>query len=146
MDGFESRTLGEFKGFICEPYLDDVLCYSKTFEQHVKDLEKILMRLREKGIKLRAHKCKFAKQKVRYLGRLISADGYEPDPADTKSLEKFRTPPKNIGELRSLLGFIGYYRSYVRDFSRRVKPLYELLKGKVTKPVKNQSGTKSGQR
>ena len=141
-----NRVLGDFKGFICEPYLDDVLCYSKTFEQHVKDLEKVLMRLREKGIKLRAHKCKFAKQEVRYLGRLISADGYRPDPADTKSLEKFRTPPKNIGELRSLLGFIGYYRSYVRDFSRRVKPMYDLLKGKVTKPVKNQQGTKSGQR
>ena len=140
-----NRVLGDFKGVFCEPYLDDVLCYSKTFEQHVQDLEKVLVRLREKGIKLRAHKCHFAKRKVRYLGRMISEEGYELDPADTEALDKFRTPPRNIGELRSLLGFIGYYRSYVRDFSRRVKPLYDMLKGKVTKSTKGDKGTKSGQ-
>ncbi len=140
-----NRVLGEFKGILCEPYLDDVLCYSKEFDKHVEDLEKVLVKMQEKGIKLRAEKCHFAKQEVRYLGRLISSDGYRPDPADTDALEKFRTAPRNIGELRSLLGFIGYYRSYVRDFSRRVKPLYELLKGKVTKP-KGKSGTKSSQR
>ena len=143
---YMNRVLGDFKGILCEPYLDDVLCYSKTFKQHVVDLENVLMRLRSKGIKLRAKKCVFAKQEVRYLGRLVSGEGYRPDPADTEALEKFRTSPKNIGELRSLLGFLGYYRSYVRDFSRRVKPLYDLLKGKVTKPVKGKTGTKSGQR
>ena len=70
-------------------------------------------------------------------------DGYRADPAETEAVEKFRVPPKTVGELRSLLGFIGYYRCYVKDFSKRVKPLYDLLKeekdvdGKKLKVGKN---------
>ena len=143
---FMNRALGDYKGQICEPYLDDVLAHSVSFDQHVEDLEKILMRLREHGIKLRAEKCVFAKTEVRYLGRLISGKGYRPDPQDTQALEKFRSAPKNIGELRSLLGFLGYFRSYVKDFSQKVKPLYDLLKGKVTRKVgKGKKVEKSGQ-
>ena len=140
------RLLGDYTGRICEPYLDDVLTHSKTFDQHVDDLEKVLVRLHENGVKLRAEKCQFAKREVRYLGRLVSGEGYRPDPEDTKVLEKFRVPPTTIGELRSLLGFLGYFRCYVKDFSKKVKPLYDLLKGKVTKkPVKGKKLTKSGQ-
>ena len=126
---YVNQMLGDMKGAVCEPYLDDVLAFSKQFEDHVKDLDRILTRMRSRGIKLRAEKCHFAKKEVRYLGRLVSADGYRPDPADVAVLEKFRTPPVNVGELRSLLGFLGYYRCYVQDFSRKVKPLYDMLKG-----------------
>ena len=125
-----NQVLSDLKGTICEPYLDDVLVYSETFEEHVENLRKVLKRLRSRGIKLRADKCLFAKQEVRYLGRLISGDGYRPDPVDTAALGKFGTPPKTVGELRSLLGFLGYYRCYVKDFSRHVKPMYDLLKSK----------------
>ena len=143
---FMNRALGDYKGQICEPYLDDVLAHSVSFDQHVEDLEKILMRLHEHGIKLHAEKCVFAKTEVRYLGRLISGKGYRPDPQDTQALEKFRSAPKNIGELRSLLGFLGYFRSYVKDFSQKVKPLYDLLKGKVTRKVgRGKKLEKSGQ-
>ena len=131
---------------MAEPYLDDVMVHSGTFEQHVLDLEQVLLKLMEKGIKLRAGKCIFAKSEVRYLGRLVSGDGYRADPGDTAVLEKFRTAPKNIGELRSLLGFFGYYRAYVKDFSRKVRPLYDLLKGKTTvKAGKGKKNSKSGQ-
>ena len=98
-----------------------MLTHSKTFDQHLIDLEKVLMRLKEHGVKLRAEKCEFVKTEVRYLGRLVSGKGYRPDPKDTESLEKFRSPPSNIGELRSLLGFLGYFRCYVKDFSQKVK-------------------------
>ena len=110
-------VLGDLKGSICECYLDDILIYAKTFEEHVRNLKRVLQRLYARGIKLRASKCVFAKQEVRYLGRLVSGDGYRSDPADTDALEKFRVPPKNVGELRSLLGFMGYYRCYLKDFS-----------------------------
>ena len=65
---------------VCAAYLDDILGYSDTFEQHVKDMQAILRRLREKGIKLNPSKCVFFKEEIRYLGRLISANGYRPDP------------------------------------------------------------------
>ena len=127
---FMNQTLGDLKGTICEPYLDDVLIYGKTFKEHVENLRTVLRRLRSRGVKLRASKCEFGRKEVRYLGRLISGEGYRPDPADTSALEKFRTAPTTIGELRSLLGFIGYFRCYVRDFAKRVKTLYDLLKRK----------------
>ena len=63
---YMNQALGDLKGVICEPYLDDILGFSKTFEQHVEDVETILKRLIERGIKLRAKKCHFAKQEVRY--------------------------------------------------------------------------------
>ncbi len=137
---FMNNLLGDFKGDIAEPYLDDVLVHSGEFEQHVADVEKVLMRLLKKGVKLRAGKCEFGKGEVRYLGRLVSSEGYRADPADTAVLEKFRTAPKNIVELRSLLGFFGYFRTYVKDFSRKVKPLYDLLKGKGTAKKNSKSG------
>ena len=133
-----NQILGDLKGVICEPYLDDVLCYSRSFEEHVKDVEKVLMRLQSRGVKLRAGKCSFARQEVRYLGRLVSGGGYRPDPADTVVLETFRTPPKTVGELRSLLGLLGYYRCYVKDFSKQVKPLYDLLRKDAEVKVMNK--------
>ena len=84
--------------------------YGTTFEEHLVHLKKVLQRLHLRGIKLRASKCLFGKTEMRYLGRLISADGYWPDPKDTAALQKFRSAPKNVGELRSLLGFLGYFR------------------------------------
>ena len=109
-------------------------------------LDKVLERLEEKGVKLRAEKCVFGKREVRYLGRLVSAEGYRPDPADTAALQRFTEPPKNVGEVRSLLGFLGYYRCYVRDFSRKVKPLYDLLKGTGGAPKKEGKKQKMGKK
>ena len=63
---------------------------------------------------------------VRYLGRLISEKGYRPDPKDTEVLDRFRKCPENVGELRTLLGFLGYYRSYIRNFAQKFRPLYDL--------------------
>ena len=139
---FMNTSLGDMKTTICDPYLDDVLCYHEDFDGAVDGVDKVLERLRSKGVKLRAEKCHFLKREVRYLGRLVSGDGYRMDPADTEALEKFREAPKNVGELRSLLGFVGYYRCYVKDFARKVKPLYDLLKN--DKSDGSKKGVKEG--
>ena len=130
--------LGDLKGSVCEPYLDDILVYGRTFKEHVQNLRVVLKRLKARGIKLRAGKCVFAKGEVRYLGRIVTKDGYKPDPADTAALEKFRDSPKTVGELRSLLGFFGYYRGYVQGFSKKMKSLYDLLKTKDEDGVKKK--------
>ena len=114
---------------ICTAYLDDILIYGSTFEDHVRNFKTVLQRLKSKGIKLRADKCFIFRREVRYLGRLLSKNGHRPDPADTEALEKFREPPKTIGDLRTLMGFLGYYRTYIQDFSKKFKPHYDLLKG-----------------
>ena len=113
---------------ICVAYLDDILIYGKTFTEHCENVKKVLHCLKSKGIKLNSKKCNFFKNEVRYLGRLISKNGYRPDPDNSSALNECKTPPKTVGNLRSLLGFLGYYRNFVKDFSRKLKPVYELLK------------------
>ena len=61
---------------------------------------------------------------------MISEDGYRPDPADTEAIDKAKEQPATIGDLRSKLGFLGYYRTYIKDFSRKLKPGYDLLQVK----------------
>ena len=113
---------------ICIAYLDDILIYGKTFEEHLQNVETVVKVLINKGIKLNPKKCVFAKNEVRYLGRLISEQGYRADPENTVALNACKTPPKTVGNVRTLLGFLGYYRNFVKDFSRRMKPVYDLLK------------------
>ena len=134
---YVNKCLSDLIHKICEPYLDDILCYGKTFHEHLINLKKVLQRLKSCGVKLRADKCNFLQREVRYLGRLVSEKGYRADPKDTEALEKFREPPKNIGELRSLLGFFGYYRTFVKDFAKIMKPLYDLLKEEGGQKVKS---------
>ena len=121
--------------------LDDILIYGRTFEEHLENLEGVLKRLKEKGIKLNAKKCHFFKREGKYLGSFVSKDGYRADPQDSIVLEKFRAHPKTVGELRSLLSFLGYYHCYVKKFSKILKPPYELLKTDITKPKLKKAKT-----
>ena len=119
---YMNDCLEEVRDKICIAYLDDILVFGETFEKHQENLETILHIFREKGIKLNGIKCEFCKTEIRYLGRLISAEGYRPDPANVETLDNCKIPPKTVGELHSLLGFLGFYRTYVQDFSRKMKP------------------------
>ena len=111
----------------CSPYLDDVLCYSKTFLAHVEDVRRVLCQLRASGIKLRPNKCDLFKRQVRYVGRLVSGEGVQIDPKDLEAVTQFKErKPTTVREVRALLGFLSYYRSFIQDFSRVARPLFEL--------------------
>ena len=125
---FINETLGSLKDKICVAYLDDILIYGRDFKEHKRNLRTVLRCLKKKGIKLNPKKCCFFRKEVKYLGRLISSDGYRPDPENTKALDECLKTPETVGNLRSLLGFLGYYRNFVMDFSRKMKPVYDLLK------------------
>ena len=115
---------------ICTPYLDDIIVYSKTFEEHVENLRTVLRRPRKHGIKLKPSKCHLFQREVRYLGRIISQNGHRIDPEGTKAVTSLReSRPKTVGEVRILTGLLSYYRRYIKHFSRIAKPLYDLLKG-----------------
>lgn len=115
----------------CIPYLDDILCYSKSFSDHVCAVRCVLRALQRHGVKLRPTKCELFKSEVRYVGRLVSADGVRVDPKDIQAVLSLREKrPSTVGEVRQLLGFLSYYRMFIQDFSRVAKPLYELLQVK----------------
>ena len=144
---YMNECLVGLRDVICIPYLDDVLVYSKSFEDHLVDIQMVLKRLQEHGIKLNPGKCKLFKREAKYLGHILSVDGYRIDGASNAMIDKLKQTPKTTGEPRSLLGFIGYYRSFVQDFSRKEKPLYDLLckgeeKGKSKKSVQRPSSDK----
>ncbi|KAI5627810.1 thy-1 membrane glycoprotein isoform X1, partial [Silurus asotus] len=89
-------------------------------------------------VKLRPEKCELFRQEVRYVGRMVSANGVRIDPHDLEAVIALKSQrPQTVGEVRRLLGFLGYYRPFIQDFSRVAKPIYELLQ---TQPgaTKNQ--------
>lgn len=128
------EMLGPLRDECCTPYLDDVLCYAKTFEEHVENLRKVLQALQCHGVKLRPEKCELFRQEVRYVGRLVSAEGVRIDPQDLEAVKVLTSKtPRTVGDVRKLTGFLGYYRSYIQDFSRIARRIYALLQ---TKPGK----------
>lgn len=88
-------------------------------------------------MKLSPSKCKFFQTKVKYLGHVISAEGIQPDPDKVAAIKEWPRP-QTVRELRSFLGFTGYYRRFVRDYSRIVRPLNDLLKGEFASRHKSQ--------
>ena len=108
----------------------------------MENVRTVLRRLCEHGIKLKARKCNMFKKEVKYLGRIVSADGYRADPSNVKAVLALKeTDPKTVGDVRKLLGLLGYYRNYIPDFSRIAQPLLELLKTPVIKSNKRLTQT-----
>ena len=113
-----------FRILLC--YLDDLLIYSTTFKGHLENLEKVFLRLREVGVKLKPSKCKIAQTEVAFLGHRLSSEGIATDPEKITAVMDFKTPT-TIKEIRSFTGLASYYRRYVKDFAKIAKPLHNLI-------------------
>ena len=109
-------------------FLDDIIVFSKTLEDHETYLIRVLRRLREFGLKLNPQKCSFFCKSVSYLGHRVSEEGVSCDPTKVESVRSWPRPD-NMKELRSFLGFASYYRKFVRGFSSIAQPLNVLLQG-----------------
>ena len=110
-------------------YIDDLLIFSDTFEDHLKHIEDILIRLIENGLKIKPTKCEWAKDSVTFLGHIISAQGITTEPKNTEKIAKFPVP-KSVKDVQKFLGLTGYYRRFVKNYAKIALPLYRLL-GKV---------------
>ena len=100
-------------------------------EDHLEHVRLVLQKLKSKGIKLKPTKCELFRNQVRYLGHLVTSEGHCIDPKDKEAVLHLKEKkPGTVGEVRKLMGFIGYFRTYISDFSRRAAPIYDLLQKK----------------
>ena len=111
-------------------YVDDILLFSKNFQEHLSKLEQVFSHLKEAGLTLKPSKCTFAVDRVSYLGHVITNNGVETDKSKLEPVVTFPTP-KNVPEVRSFLGLTGYYRRFIKDYARISTPLFRLLQNEV---------------
>ncbi|GBG86031.1 hypothetical protein CBR_g40932 [Chara braunii] len=108
-------------------YLDVILVFGKTLEEHQGHLRQVLEKLREANFKINAKKCEWAKTQVLYLGHVLDGDGIKPEDSKIASIRDWPTP-RTLTELRSFLGLANYNRKFVRNFSTIAAPLCRLLR------------------
>ncbi|XP_055590370.1 uncharacterized protein K02A2.6-like [Uranotaenia lowii] len=113
-----------------ESFLDDIIVFSKTFDDHHKFLIALFNRLEEYGFHLREEKCNILQHRIKYLGHIVDADGLHPDPAKVEAIAKM-PPPSDVTTLRSFLGAVNYYAKFVREMHQLRRPLDALLKKDV---------------
>jgi hypothetical protein len=108
-------------------FIDDILVYSATSKDHEEHLRTVLSILREKKLFAKLKKCEFWLKEVSFLGHVISKDGVAVDPRKIEAVTNWERP-SNVNEIRSFLGFAGYYRRFVESFSKLSRPLTALTK------------------
>ena len=108
-------------------YLDDILIYSKTAEEHEQHLEQVLQLLEQNQLYAKLAKCQFNMQNVEFLGHMVGHDGIRPDPRKT-ALVRDWPKPQTITHVRSFLGLTNYFRRFVQGYSKLAQPLFDLLK------------------
>ena len=126
-------------------YLDDILIYSKTEEEHLALLERVLQRLVDVNLKARRHKCHFFKEELRYLGHIVSKSGIKPDPTKVDAIRNWPTP-QSITDVRSFLGLTNYFRKFIQGYALLTRPLTDLLKGLDKKERKGKRRRIKGDR
>jgi hypothetical protein len=117
-----NETLDELLYFKCLVYIDDIIIFSKNYDQHLQDIEEVFERLRIFNWKLKLDKCKFAQTKMQYLGHIISEGQIQMFPKNLKKIQSLK-PPKNIKETQQFLGVINYYRRFIQGLSYLTEPI-----------------------
>ena len=112
-------------------YLDDILIFSRSIEEHWGHLRRALQRLREAKLYGRLHKCDFLKDKVDYLGFEVSSEGVHASPDKVKAVVEWPRP-QTVHDVRSFLGLASYYRKFIRGFSQIARPLTDLTRAGIT--------------
>ena len=119
------KVLAGLNWKICLIYLDDIIVTGKTFSDMITNLDAVLTKLEEAGLKLKPRKCQLFAREVEYLGFIISNKGIKTDPKKIEVVKNW-PQPKTVKDVKSFLGFCSYYRRFIENFSKIAKPLHRL--------------------
>lgn len=125
-------------------YLDDIIVFSKTFDEHLENLAEVCEKIRSANLTLHPDKCALVQNEVTFLDHKISKEGIETDDEKTNAVRNWPTP-RNVKEMRSFIGLCSYHRRLVKGFATIAKPLHQLTeKGRqfeLTEECDNAFGT-----
>lgn len=120
--GYINHALADLIDVCCVVYLDDILVYSDTEEEHIKHVQEVLERLQRYKLYVKLSKCEWHVSQVEYLGYIVAPEGVKMDPERARVVEEW-PEPRSIRDIRIFVGFANYYRRFIRRFSRLAAPL-----------------------
>ena len=130
------KALAGLVDVFCVAYLDDILIFSRTYQEHIKHLRLVLERLRKFELYAKLSKCFFFRNEVEFLGFIVGSQGVRMDPDRVGAITEWPVP-RSSRDIQVFLGFANFYRRFIAGYSRITRHLTSLLKG-------SQNGTKSG--
>ena len=125
-----NKVLRDALGIYSTIYIDDVVIYSETFDQHISHLDSVLQMVAKAGIKMSLNKSQFAQEKIKFLGFIVDGKGINSDPEKVRAIQNFPIP-KNQKNVRQFLATVGFYRQFIEDFAGIAAPLSSLLRKDV---------------
>ncbi|CAB0041037.1 unnamed protein product [Trichogramma brassicae] len=124
------KVLSGLQGIELFIYMDDIVVYATSLEEHKEKMNKLFGRLKTAGLRVRPDKCFFLRKEVGYLGHIISEEGVRPDPSKVTAVRDF-PQPQSRKNIKQFLGLAGYYRRFIPNFAKIASPLHTLLKDDV---------------
>ena len=133
-----TNALASFQRFINEvyrehldifiiAYLNDILIFSKEYDEHIEHVRKVLKKIENAKLQLKLKKCEFHVQETEFLGHWITTNGIQMDKHKIKAIQDW-PELKNIKEIQQFAGLVNYYQKYLRNYSQFMKPLFKILK------------------
>lgn len=122
-----NSVLREFINKICVVYLDDILIYSTSLQEHSDSINKILSKLRDANLKIQIDKCNFFCKETEYLGHVLTTNGIKPNPKKIQDIVALKLP-ETVKQIKSFLGITGYYRKFIKDYAKTAQPMIKYLK------------------
>ena len=126
------NCLGELNLTYALIYLDDVIVFSRTEEDHLIQLQAVFECFQEHGLKLKPSKCHFLRKEITFLGHKVSEEGMKSGEEGLRSIAEM-APPRNYTEIQRFLDATGFFRHFIKNYARIVRPLNDLLEGEASK-------------
>lgn len=126
---FMNKLLGEIIGKSCLVYMDDIIVYSASLQQHMQDLKVVFNKLKSANLKIQQDKSEFLKKELEFLGHIVTPEGTKPNPKKIEAIQNFVLPTTRR-QIKSFIGLLSYYRKFIKDLAKIIKPLTVQLKKK----------------